>query len=425
MTIFDSDRRHDHDRADAVSVAPAAAWPLPAGVPSWVRRILIGRALRALADGCIAILLPAYLVALGLPLLDVGLLSTATLAGSAAATLGIGTWAHRIGRRRLLLGAALLMAATGAGFAGFASFWPLAVVAFVGTLNPSSGDVSIFLPIEQAELAGAASGSGMRTTLFARYTLAGSLFSAIGALCAAIPAWLVAHWGLAPLESLRAMFLAYAAIGMLVWMLYHGIEDVAPDTRPATAPLGPSRGVVLRLAALFCVDSFASGLLVNALLAAWLYQRFGLSLAAAGRFFFWSGLLSTASQLLAPHVARRIGLLNTMVFTHIPANLFLVTAAFAPTLPIALALLLARSALSQMDAPARNAFVMAVVTPPERVAAASFTAVPKSLAAAAGPALGAALLAGGWLGAPLLACGALKIVYDLSLLVAFRRHKEL
>ncbi len=396
---------------------------LPEGVPGWVLRILIGRALRAFADGYVAVLLPAYLFALGLSLIDVGLLSTATLAGSALATLAIGTHAHRFGRRRLLLGAAALMAATGAGFALLSSFWPLAVVAFVGTLNPSSGDVSVFLPIEQAELAGAASSNAARTALFARYGLAGSLFAALGALCAAVPAWLVAHLGWSLLESLRALFLAYGAIGGVVWLLYRGLVEPAPGTAAPAAPLVTSRAIVLRLAALFSVDAFASGLLVNALLAAWLTQRFGLSLAGAGRFFFWSGLLTTASQLLAPACARRFGLLNTMVFTHIPASLFLIAAAFAPNLALALGLLLARSALSQMDAPARSAFVMAVVTPPERVAAAGFTAVPKSLAAAAGPSLGGALLASGFLAAPLVACGVLKIAYDLTLLRAFRQHK--
>jgi MFS family permease len=404
--------------------SPVTAWPLPAGVPRWVRRILIGRALRALADGYVAVLLPAYLLALGFELFDVGLLSTATLAGSAAATLGIGATAHRMGRRRLLLGAALLMAATGTAFAALTSFWPLVIVAFVGTLNPSSGDVSIFLPIEQAELADAATGGDARTALFTRYALAGSLFGALGALCAAVPAWLVTHSALGLQDALRAMFGAYGAIGIVVWLLYRGIEDVQPHARAPSAPLAASRGIVLRLAALFCVDSFAGGLLVNAMLAAWLYQRFGLSMGDAGRFFFWAGLLTTGSQLLAPRCARRFGLLNTMVFTHIPASLFLIAAAFAPSLQLALALLLARSALSQMDVPARNAFVMAVVTPEERVAAASFTAVPKSLAAAAAPALGGALLAGGWLAAPLLACGMLKIAYDLSLLIAFQRHKR-
>ena len=402
---------------------PAAPWPLPEGVPAWVLRILAGRALRGFADGYVAVLLPAYLLALGLSPLDVGLVSTATLAGSAVATLALGAAGNRLGRRALLMGAALLMAATGAGFAGFSAFWPLIVVAFVGTLNPSSGDVSIFLPIEQAELAGAAGGVEARTALFARYSLAGSLSAAVGALAAAIPAWLAARGIVDLTGALRLMFLAYGGIGLLVALLYRAIEDVAPDAQVARVPLGPSRHVVLRLAALFCVDSFASGLLVNALLATWLYQRFGLGLASAGRFFFWSGLLTTASQLLAPRCARRFGLLNTMVFTHIPASLFLIAAALSPSLPLALGLLLARSALSSMDVPARNAFVMAVVTPAERIAAASFTAVPKSLAAAAGPSLGGALMASGMLAAPLLACGALKIFYDLSLLVAFRRHR--
>ena len=161
---------------------------------------------------------------------------------------------------------------------------------------------------------------------------------------------------------------------------------------------------------------------MNALLALWLFQRFGLSLPAAGRFFFWAGLLTTGSQLLAPVIARRIGLVNTMVFTHIPASLFLIAASFAPALPLALGLLFLRYALASMDVPARSAFVMGVVTPPERAAAASFTAVPRSLAAALGPTIGASLLASGVLAAPLVACGVLKIGYDLLLLALFRRH---
>jgi MFS family permease len=171
------------------------------------------------------------------------------------------------------------------------------------------------------------------------------------------------------------------------------------------------------------VDAFAGGLVVNSLLALWLMQRFGLSLGAAGQFFFWAGLLTAGSQLAAVPLARKIGLLNTMVFTHIPASLCLIAAAFAPSLALTLALLLARSALSQMDVPTRTAYVMAVVTPPERPAAASLTAVPRSLAAALGPTLAGALLAVGWVGAPLVACGLLKIGYDLALLGAFRRVK--
>ena len=179
----------------------------------------------------------------------------------------------------------------------------------------------------------------------------------------------------------------------------------------------------MRLAALFSLDAFAGGLVVNSLLSLWLFERFGLSLAQAGAFFFWAGMLSAASQFAAPMVARRIGLLNTMVFTHIPANICLILAAWAPTLPLALGLLFVRSALSQMDVPTRTAFVMAVVTPAERSAAASFTAVPRSLAAALSPTLSGALFAAGLISLPLVACGGLKIGYDLMLWRAMRRHR--
>jgi MFS family permease len=396
---------------------------LPPGTAPEARFLLVARALRALADGYVAVLLPAYLLALGMGTWQVGVLSTATLLGSALATLAVGAWGHRFHHRHLLLGAALLMVATGLFFSGLDSFWPLLLVAFVGTLNPSSGDVSVFLPLEHARLAEAAEGDA-RTALFARYSLTGALFAALGALAAGIPDWL-AGLGLDRLAAMRGMFLLYAGIGATVWLLYRRLPEVPVHARPAPpTPLGPSRGIVLRLAALFSLDAFAGGLVVHALLALWLFQRFGMSLAAAGAFFFWAGLLTAASQLAAPWVARRIGLLNTMVFTHIPSSLFLILAAFAPSLPLALGLLLARALLSQMDVPTRSAFVMAVVTPSERAAAVSFTAVPRSLAAALSPTLGGALFAAGWLAAPLAACGVLKIIYDLALLATFRQHRE-
>jgi hypothetical protein len=291
-------------------------------------------------------------------------------------------------------------------------------------LNPSSGDVSVFLPLEHARLAEAAEG-GARTTLFARYATTGALFAALGALASAVPDWLVAVFGVAPLTALRAMFALYGAAGCLIWMLYRRLPDFRAEAYAPPAPLGPSRDVVFKLAALFSVDSFAGGLVVNALLALWLFTRFHVSLTAAGNVFFLAGLLSAFSQLMAPRVAKRIGLVNTMVFTHIPSSLCLIAAAFADSLPVAIALLLGRALLSQMDVPTRGAFVMAVVTPAERAAAASFTAVPRSLAASASPALGGALFAAGWIAAPLVLCGALKIAYDLMLWRAFRhaRHR--
>ena len=393
---------------------------LPQDVDPAVLPLLAGRALRAFSDGYVAVLLPAYLLALGFGQFDVGLFSTVTLAGSALATLGVGALGHRWAQRTLLLGAALLMCATGVGFASITAFWPLLVVAFAGTINPGSGDVSVFLPLEHARLAVAASGNA-RTALFARYSLTASLMNAVGALASGVPTWLLRFADIPLLAGLRAMFVLYALIGALIWVMYSRVPPAVSAVTHSPAPLGPSRGIVFKLAALFSVDAFAGGLVVNSLMTLWLFERFGLSLPQAGVFFFFTSLLSAFSQLAAPVVARRIGLLNTMVFTHIPANVFLILAALAPTLPLALAALFARSALSQMDVPTRTAFVMLVVTPPERAAAASFTAVPRSLASAASPALAGALLGAGLWSLPLIVAGVMKIVYDLAVLAAFRK----
>lgn len=397
---------------------------LPPDTDASAMPLLAGRALRGFCDGYVAVLLPAYLLALGFDQLAVGLISSATLIGSAIATILVGLAGNRFPQRRLLIWAAVLMTATGAAFAGLSSLWPLLIVAFVGTLNPSSGDVSVFLPLEQARLAGSVTPEA-RTALFARYGLAGSLSAAFGALAAAVPGWLASHAGVSFLDAMRLMFAVYALTGIALWALYVRLPDSHPQSTSTEAPLGPSRGIVIRLAMLFSVDAFAGGLVVNALLSLWLMHRFGMSPGAAGQFFFWAGLLTTASQLAAVPLARKIGLLNTMVFTHIPSSAFLIAAAFAPSLPLTLLLLLARSALSQMDVPTRTAFVMAVVTPAERTAATSLTAVPRSLAAAISPVLAGSLMAMGWSAVPLLACGVLKIGYDLTLLAAFRRVRPL
>lgn len=399
---------------------------LPAGVDDHVLPLLVGKALRAFADGYVAVLLPAYLLALGFGTLDVGILSTATLLGSALATLAVGAWGHRFHHRHLLLGAAVLMLATGLSFAALSSFWPLLLVAFVGTLNPSSGDVSVFLPLEHARLADAGQGTA-RTAVFARYSLLGALFAALGALCSGVPDWLASasvSTGLTRLDAFRCMFTLYGLIGGTVWLLYRRLPPPVRDAKAAApAPLGASKAVVLRLAMLFSLDSFAGGLTINALMTLWFLQRFELPVAAAGRFFFWAGLLSAVSQLIAPRIAQRIGLVNTMVFTHIPASLCLIAATAVADVHTAFALLFVRALLSQMDVPVRSTLVMEVVTPAERAAAASFTAVPKSLASAISPTLGGAMFAAGWLAAPLITCGVLKIAYDLALWRAFRSHR--
>jgi MFS family permease len=397
----------------ALRLLPASATP-EAGL------LLTTRGLRAFGDGLVSLLLPVYLVGRGFGAVEVGAIATATLAGSSLLTLLVGLWAHRLPGRGALLGAALLMALTGAAFALVDGFWPLLLVAFVGTLNPSAGDVSLFLPLEQARLAHTAADRD-RTALFARYSLVGSLAGALGALGAGLPQLLADGLPGGLGTALEAAFLLYATLGLASLLLYRRLPNEVADPTAPPQPLRKSRRTVLTLAALFSVDSFAGGLVVQSLLALWLLERFGLSLATTGVIFFWSGLLSAASYLAAVPLARRIGLVNTMVFTHLPANVCLILVPFAPNLGVAVALLLARSALSQMDVPTRTSYVMAVVEPGERAAAASVTAVPRGLAAAASPLLAGWLLASSGFGWPLVAGGGLKIAYDLALLAMFRK----
>ncbi len=321
--------------------------------------LMWGRALRDFGDGFVAVLLPVYLLALGLAPFQVGIVATAALLGSAILTLLIGLIGGRHDQRRLLLAAAALMVASGVAFAVIDEYALLAVVAFAGTVNPSSGSVSIFVPLEHAVLAGEVA-PAERTRVFARYSLIGALAAAGGALAAAAPDQAGAL-GLTRLGAIKAMFVLYAALGLAGAVIYARLPSRPPAAGgpAAPAPLGPSRGIVYRLAALFSLDAFAGGLVVQSLLALWLFQRFELSLTAAGLFFFWAGVLSAFSFPVAAWLSRRVGLINTMVYTHIPASLCLIGAAFAPTLALALALLLARAALSQMDVPTRSSYVMA------------------------------------------------------------------
>jgi hypothetical protein len=261
-----------------------------------------------------------------------------------------------------------------------------------------------------------------RTRTFARYSLTGALASAAGALAAATPDLLTAA-GTPRLTAFHAMFYAYGALGLVGAALYRRLPHAQAEEKQVSTALGPSRWIVYKLAALFSLDSFAGGLIVQSLLALWLFERFDLSLSAASLFFFWSSTLTAFSYPIAAWLSKRIGLVNTMVFTHIPSSILLIVAAFSTDLYLTLALLLIRSALSQMDVPARSSYVMAVVTPAERTAAASVTAVPRSLASSLSPALAGALLATSFSGLPLVICGVLKIAYDVALLYSFRHVK--
>jgi len=383
--------------------------------------LLTTRALRGFADGVVSVLLASYLTDLGFSPLQVGAIVTGTLLGSAALTLGVGLFGNRLRRRSLLLGCAALMLATGLGFLGVTTFWPLLVIAIAGTLNPSAGDVSLFLPTEQAVLSETVQGRD-RTAIFARYNLAGTLAGAFGALVSGVPVLLAHHEGWSLTAAQRSGFVLYSGVAIASALVYRGlsagIETARGDGK--TGALKESRGIVIRLAATFCLDTFGGGFVVQSLLVLWLFRRFDLPVATVGAVFFAAGLLAAFSQLLSANMAARIGLINTMVYTHLPSNVLLLLAALMPTAPLAVLVLLLRFSLSQMDVPARQSYVMAVVPPAERAAAASVTNVPRSLAAACAPLLAGAMLSRSSFGWPLIAGGLLKGTYDIVLLWQFR-----
>lgn len=380
-----------------------------------VALFLAARSLRAFADGLISILLPAHLFALGYGAFEVGVIATATLLGSAALTLGVGLFAGRLPQRLVALAGCALMIATGASFCAADSLWLIVAIAVVGTLNPSVGDVSLFLPMEQARLADLVP-ADKRTSVFAWYSLFGTLAGALGTLAAPVPGDL----GI----GLRFTFLIYVVVGLLLVAIY----SVAPlggslggPARGQPALSKETRRPILILTSLFCLDSFGGGFLLQSLIAIWLFDRFGLSVGEASRALFVMNLLAAFSQLAAPAVARRLGIINTMVFTHLPANLVLLLAPFAPSLEIALALLFIRSALSSMDVAPRASLIVLLVPPEERNAAASIAAVPRALAAAGAPAIAGLLLASSPFGWSLVLGAGLKVLYDVLLLVAGRR----
>jgi len=379
-----------------------------------IRPLVLARSLRGFADGFASVLLARYLVELGFSGLQVGVLVTATLLGSAVLTLVAGLRLTRFGARSVLLWACAVMAATGLGFGTIRWFWPLVVVGFVGTLNPSGGDVSLFLPTEQAALA-TLTPLTERTHRFGVYNLAGTLAAAVGALFSALPARLADHQGWSVVRTERLSFLVYVVVAAGAAAVYARMGQNLPGPTVQTG-LHKSRAIVIRLSLLFSIDAAGGGFAVQTLLVLYLYLRFGLSKEATGATLAAAGVLSAFSQLASARIAKRIGLVRTMVFTHLPANVCLILAGLVPNAAAAITLLLLRSSLSQMDVPARQALVMRLVEPDERAAAASVTNVPRSLGSAATPVLAGALLDWSHIGWPLVIGGALKVIYDLLLL---------
>ena len=391
-----------------------------------LRLLFATRALRMFAFGVASVVLVLHLTAAGLGEARAGLLITLTLLGDVVVSLAVTTRADRVGRRRMLALGGFLVILAGLVFATSTTFAALAAAAFVGVLSPSGNEVGPFLPIEQAALSQELP-AGRRTRAFAWYQLTGSLATALGALTGGAGAEALQRAGVAPLRSYQALFAGYAVTGAFLVLLAARLSPAveAPAAAAATPRdalgLHRSRGVVLRLSALFSVDAFAGGLVVQSFVAWWFHQRFGVGPATLGAIFFGANLLAGLSALSAARIARRIGLVNTMVLTHLPSNLLLAAVPLAPTLPLAMTLLLLRFSISQMDVPTRQSYTMAVVAPDERAAAAGTTGIARTLGAAVAPLVAGPLYASAALaGLPFFLSGGLKVVYDLVLWRSFR-----
>ncbi|HEY6195471.1 MAG TPA: MFS transporter [Candidatus Eisenbacteria bacterium] len=390
------------------------------------RLLFTARSIRLFAYGFLSIIFVLYLVRIGMGGPAIGLLLALTLLGDAGISLWITTRADRMGRRRMLLLGAALMAAGGIAFLLTRRPELLMLAAIVGVISPSGHEIGPFLSIEQAALSQLVS-DRERTRVFAWYNLAGSVATALGALAGGWLTHFAQQRGVSDLDSYRVLLACYAAVGVMLAALFTllspAVEIPPAEPRPARSSrlgLHRSGGVVARLGALFALDAFAGGFVLQSVMAYWFHVRFGASTAAVGSLFFGANLLAAVSALLAHRIAARIGLVNTMVATHLPSNVMLVLVPLMPSMASAMGLLLARYAISQMDVPTRQSYTMAVVAPDERAAAAGVTAIARSLGAGVAPVIGGAFLLTGS-GAPFFVAGGLKILYDLLLYRAFRR----
>jgi len=395
------------------------------------RLLFLTRFVRLFAYGALSVVLVLYLVGLGLTESDAGILITATLLGDTLVSLYLTTQADRIGRRRILIIGASLMAAAGTAFALTRQMWLLVVAGTVGVISPSGQEVGPFLPIEQAALSQVVPDRA-RTDVFAWYTLAGSIATALGALAAGFLTDSLQRTQ-APVDSYRAVVVMYAAIGVVLCVLFRRASAAveAPRyARSANAPsslarfsgLHRSHAVVLRLSGLFALDSFGGGFVVQSFAAYWFYVRYGVDPKTLGMLFFAANVFAGFSALVASRLANRIGLVNTMVATHLPSNVLLMLIPLMPTLPLATLVLLLRFSISQMDVPTRQSYTMAVVAPEERAAASGVTGVARTTGAALSPLFAGLLFARPSLvDVPFYIAGVLKIAYDLLLFRAFRK----
>jgi MFS family permease len=384
---------------------------------------------RLFAYGFSSVVLALYLAQLGLSESQIGLLFTLTLLGDAIVSLWITTSADRIGRRRMLVVGSVLMVLAGVPFVLTSNPVLLMIAAIIGVISPSGNEIGPFLSIEQAALSQLLPDE-RRTQVFARYNLVGSLATATGALSGGWLAQVLQGSGLSPLGSYRVVLIGYAISGLLLAALFLCLSSSVETTTAGHPPiqrdwgLHRSRSVVMKLGALFALDAFAGGFVVQSLMAYWFHVKFGLQPSVLGSIFFGANILAALSALLAAVIARRIGLVKTMVFTHIPSNVLLCIVPLMPNLPLATAVLLLRFSISQMDVPTRQSYTMAVVAPDERSAAAGLTIIARSVGASLSPAISGVFLANPLLiSVPFLLSGGLKIVYDLLLYRSFRSVK--
>jgi MFS family permease len=395
--------------------------------PLDARLLFAARIVRLFAYGFVAVILVLYLSAIGLDDHRIGLLLSLTLAGDVLVSLYLTTRADSLGRKRTLLVGALLMIGAAVVFAITRDFTLLVLAATIGVISPSGNEVGPFLAVEQVALAQAAHGRD-RTSLFAWYNLAGSFATAAGSLAGGFLAGQLMSRGFGAVASYRSAIIAYAILGGILAMVFAGVSPAIEGERAAKPVrslfrVEQSRSIVMKLSGLFAIDSFAGGMVVQSIVAYWFFRRFGLSPAALGSLFFGANLAAGVSALLAARIAKRFGLLNTMVFTHLPSNILLLVP-LMPTLPLAITVLLLRFSISQMDVPTRQAFVIAAVDPSERTAAAGITGVARTTGAALAPVIAMPLIASlthSWV--PFIAAGALKIVYDVVLLRSCRGVK--
>src|SRR6266478_2683356 len=388
--------------------------------------LFLTRFVRMFSYGALSVVLVFYLTGLGLSESQTGMLLTLTLLGDTVVSLFLTTRVDRIGRRRMLIAGSILMAGAGLIFASTSNFLFLVLAGTIGVISPSGNEVGPFLSIEQAALSQVIP-ARERTAVFAWYALNGAIATAAGSLFAGLLTQRLERAAVAPVASERAIILVYAALGLLLMLLFSRLSPAAEVHRSTDGSLlgiGSSRAVVLKLSGLFALDAFGGGFVVQSFAAYWFYLRFGVNPATLGGIFFGASVLAGISALLASRLASRFGLVKTMVFTHLPSNILLILVPLMPNLPLAIAVLMLRFSISQMDVPTRQSYTMAIVREEERSSAAGITGVSRTTGAALAPTLAGLFLSNpGFFGAPFFVAGSLKIIYDILLYRGFRSVK--